>query len=487
MDQAVKSVGSPSFSNLAPAVVSSKIPAAPFLVPAVIEKLSNAPKYQRLTGVVPGEADLYCAQHVKEHGGIVLTGDSDLLVHDLGALGSVGFFRDIEIVETTEGKILRCLQYHIATIMERVDLRSSQGLKALAFEMVMDPHASFAQVLQKAKKQQAILDYPGMYRDFSEEYKSLLPLMGKPTIDKETSSTPLGEVLKWLDPRISEYVLQFPTIATAAGIAERPLRYKDTQVPLDVFLPFLVDCPSKTSAWEMSTSVRQLAYGLMNLTALDDQQISTVIEHRRQQNGSRGREWQLPTILEIPSACETLTNLLKLISEVKHIPIRKIALYQDAAYATSAGKQCLSNDFISAPGPRRLTWDSVHLSAQFHGSYYSFRILRQILGVVSAYLGSSNLPSTVQELSSALEMLPALEELPNISSDLQWLKSSESKVALTAVRTLLELDQLTESPQERVPKASKKDKKKRKRERAVCSSEGLPKRPNNMFELLNTD
>ena len=78
----------------------TRLPKPPFLVPAVIEALRNSQDWAPLIQVVPGEADTYCAQDVRQNGGIVLTSDSDLLVQDLGADGRVSFFWDVEYISS---------------------------------------------------------------------------------------------------------------------------------------------------------------------------------------------------------------------------------------------------------------------------------------------------------------------------------------------------------------------------------------------------
>ncbi|MBE7179732.1 MAG: hypothetical protein INR71_00735 [Terriglobus roseus] len=72
------------------------LPPAPFVVPAVIEALRES-GYRDVVRVVPGEADPYCAEDVRLHGGFVVTGDSDLLVYDLGQVGGVVFLQDFSL------------------------------------------------------------------------------------------------------------------------------------------------------------------------------------------------------------------------------------------------------------------------------------------------------------------------------------------------------------------------------------------------------
>jgi hypothetical protein len=227
---------------------------------------------------VPGEADLYCAKYLSQYGGIVLTGDSDLLVHDLGQDGAVSFFKEIEhsaISDTLSSQI-----YQPAAISQRLDLPISHGLHAFAFEILMDSHSTFRKLLVGARSLKAVTANPSDFKLFLKEYKQLrAPL-------NSNDSPKILPILRSLDPRISEYVLQYPYLAQIAGKEE----IAEVSETVHVFLPFLLDCPVRTNAWEVSTVIRQLAYGLINLIVPDTQQKVTVSEHRKQQDMSTGRE-----------------------------------------------------------------------------------------------------------------------------------------------------------------------------------------------------
>ncbi len=228
------------------------LPPAPFLVPAVLEALKGSDQYKDIIEVVPGEADLYCAKYLQQHGGTVLTGDSDLLVHDLGLEGAVGFFK---VIQGSSGS-LQCEIYHPTAIVDRLGLPKSHKLHSLAFEMFMDNHGTFPQLLARAKNLEAIKLYGIMYEDFLKEYVTLPSDTN--TSNPRSAATLL--VLRQLDPRISEYVLQFPSLAELAG--QSPVLHAIESSAAHVFLPFLLDCPIRTNAWEMSTATRQLAYRL---------------------------------------------------------------------------------------------------------------------------------------------------------------------------------------------------------------------------------
>lgn len=479
------------FDHKSSAVVSGHVPAIPFLVPAILEKLLASERFQGITSVSPGEADLYCARYVKEHGGTVLTGDSDLLVHDLGTRGSVSFFKDLEVSEQCNIKTIRCGQYTPALIVERLDLNPSHGLKAFAFEMVMDPHASLPKLKQRSKDIKAVTDYRDIYEDFVKEYE-VLPKKVHTTECSEEAPKSLRVVLSTLDPRISEYVLKFPQAAAVAECPFPPVQPVENRSNVDMFLPFLLDCPSKTSAWEMSTAVRQLAYGIMNLTEPKENHVTAVVEYRRQQKGSRGREWQLPTYDEIEEASAGLVELAESISKkmpsLSDIDIwRSIAFHQDLVFSSSAGKQSLGSLIIeSGVGLKRLSWDSIHFSAQLQGSFYSFRMLKQMLEVALVSQNAENLSAASKRLSVLLRSLPDLQAYPDVHTDMESFKSSMDSKSLLAVQSLLNIDGQDTTSNDN-SKSTKKDRNnKRKRVQDSRTSVEVAKRPNNMFDLLGS-
>jgi hypothetical protein len=498
----------------------TRFPAAPFLVPAVIEALSKCEVYADLVEVVPGEADSYCADYVRTHGGVVFTGDSDLLVHELGD-GAVSFFKDIDLTASAANKTsLTCIQYQVRTIVQRLGLAGTHGLLALAFEITMDAHASFRELLQKAVKLNAVSLHGPMYQEFANEYKALpssakLQKICNGVDDVQRPS--LSCQLKMLDPRVSEYLLHFSEFAQAAGLSElTQSRTFVHQNHIDVFLPFLLDCPLRTSAWEMSTSVRQLAYGLVNLVLPQEKSIFKVTEYRRLQNGSRGREWQVPAAKDLPNACADLHGLFRNL-RINMSPLpeqnlwRALAIYQDQELHLSSGKSGLSSTVIgrskgSLTFPFRLTWDGIHLYAQFQGSYYSFRILKQVLSIVLLYDESKTLPLALDQLHTDLKSLPTLGELPpavdvirNIGNpdDQRMLEMVQGLLGIQLVGDLIEVPKKRNRKQRRtcdVPEVSKSeiDPKRRVKPRNQGDSNGQEelkfrrKETINIFEPLST-
>jgi hypothetical protein len=493
---------------------STKLPAAPFLVPAIMEALSRCKRYEGLVEVVPGEADLYCANHVSSHGGVVLTGDSDLLIHEIGD-GAVGFFKDIQLAVLGDKTSLIGIQYQVGAIVQRLGLSETYRLAALAFEMTMDAHGTFQELLQKAVKLNAVSTQDAMFQEFMSDYKALESTRDlKETGNSENavhSPSPTRN-LKMLDPRVSEYLLQFPKFAQAAGLPRsRSSDSIDLADEIDVFLPFLLDCPLRTSAWEMSTAVRLLAYGAVNMILPHQDNVLKVIEYRRLQNGSRGRKWQIPMVQDLPKACTDLNELFKkLRNDPATLPGRDIwralAIYQDQDLSLSLGKPALSSIIIeqsknSRASPFRLTWDGIHLLAQFHGSYYSFRILKQILGIILLYYEPKDLPLALLQLHEELESLPTLEELPTIVDAVRNIGSPEDQAVLEMIKKLLGIQVVVESrkaPGRKVGKKrktggatedSKPPEQSKYTEESNCREESntRQRRSNNIFELLNAE
>ena len=137
-----------------------------FLVPAVIDALRNWKDLQDKVITVPEEADLYCANYVKRHGGTVITGDSDLLVHDLGHKGAVCFFKDIHVADC---EFLQGRMYTPASIKAQLKLYPDDGLRTFAYELLRDQHATLPMLLARASVSAAINADPEGYKLFCNE------------------------------------------------------------------------------------------------------------------------------------------------------------------------------------------------------------------------------------------------------------------------------------------------------------------------------
>ncbi|CAD6448922.1 8dc2c281-2d3b-46c5-9076-6c1ff1bdf83d [Sclerotinia trifoliorum] len=468
-----------------------KLPASSFLVPSIIEALQNTNKYRDIVEIVPGEADTYCASYVSQHGGIILTGDSDLLVHEIGTDSSVSFFQDVEVSSEADPWMLQSQVFHVGSIVKRLRLPSSHGICALAFEIVMDSHGTFSKLLKQATTLSAIKQHKGMYVDFVKEY---LPVdfdlaIFDPTLVKRSS---VKTALQALDPRVCEYVLQFPYLMRCLGLSQSSSASQDG-ANINIFLPFLIDCPSRTNAWEMSASIRQLAYGCMNMILPVGERRNSIFEHKRQANTSRGREWEIPAASDIPRACmEVLTFLRESRTKLEGQCIAdswsSIAFIQDAEWSesidkVSLGKKVLaglraSNPNDTSPKKSDLDWDKIHFMAQIQGSYYSFRILKQLTTFLILIGGRGSVSGPLLELNDLLQDLPSL----NAHNGFEKLESMLTTMKESILEDSYQEKQLSAS----ISAEKSKQKKKRKRDQ-LTSSRTANKKPTNPFDVLGSD
>lgn len=452
----------------------TRLPPPPFTVPAILKALRSSTDYSSVTKVVPGEADEYCAKFLKENGGIALTGDSDFLVYDIGQ-GSVVFLKDIEKDESGIPKGLLYCPTHIAARLELPDLQS------FAFELKLDAYASFPELLTRTKSFESIKSYPEKFEHFKKEYVCEL---GQPNYDDERS---LG-VLQGLDPRISEYILQIPLFAKIAG--KTPI--ESTGISPHIFIPFIFGSPAKTSPWEMSQTVRQLAYGLVNLILPPDQVISTVFEHRMQDTQSPGRELQLP-IHGIPEACQTLLTLLEQVqSKLPRLSKPEfwiaVAVCEDIEWSHQRSKSAIGPlvrhqaILLQDKVQKNLSWDILQFVAQIQSTHYSFRILKLILSLI-VLRSVDTLPQPVLQLEILLESLPPLADFPELGQALPIIKMIKDRdIAKVAHEILgIEVPQVIATPQV----SRREAKRKRKSQNNVTKKES--NRSSNPFALLETD
>lgn len=462
------------------------LPALPFLVPAILEALKASGIYREITETVPGEADLYCAKYLKLHGGIVLTSDSDLLVHDLGSKGTVSFFSDIKPVGEDAPEQLRTQILDPVALSGRFNLHESYGLISLAFEMHMDQHGTFPSQLSKAQDLKAITQHPQMFSDFLEEYTAL---PDDPSVQGSHAET--FRALRCLDPRTSEYVLQFHSLAILAG--QSFVGKKATSVSPHVFLPFLLDCPIRMTAWGLSTFIRQLAYGLVNLIVPQNEQVSDVFEHRKQIEQSQGRNLAIPSLSEISEACTAISNgyhnLHAKLPKMKESEIWiAVALQQNIDKSDLNIKTPTVQLFNQTLGELErsdgnvLSWNVIQFFAQLQASLYSLRMLKQISAVVIA-VKSTETPNSVLRLSALLESLPALIDYPDLRSAPSKFRNSETADFLGFVKQVLRALEYDYEP----AKESKASKKKRIREQANSNVPASKSRSSNPFDVLRAD
>lgn len=377
------------------------LPDPSFFVPSILETLRGHERYGLLTHLVPGEADPYCARDVEKSGGIILTSDSDLLLYDIGPEGSVVFFKDLQFDHQAdagdthaEGSIVAAT-YKQRTLCQRLSLESGQvSMLQLGFELTkrtrsrnLPPHSQWA-----------CFEYAAEYAVFALGYQSAPGFF---------STTQMDVAL--LDPRISEFVLDWARIPTnqAQNFAQ----------DLTVWLPFLIDRWDQESAWNMSTTIRQLAYSLCHFQG-SERPNPVVREYKRTMSAQS--PGQAVELVESSAAVDGVRDLIAYVDRFldeasNQLQWVTVCLGLEIGYAAQEGREsnALKLWRQAARSEGKLdssTWDSVHLAALLQGTLYSFRMLHQVLtSRTGEFLASTPMAPVAQRLSS----LPSIAEFPS--------------------------------------------------------------------------
>lgn len=385
--------------------------------------------------IVPGEADAYCAGYAEEHGGIILTGDSDLLAYNIGEEGSVVFLSDMEFLEiddagtTVDHPLVRNVIfpcYQSAAIQRRLNLPKPFGMAAVAFEIDKDPSCGFVGVLQRARSRLSSDYRSSGFRGFLSRYSGAL--LESPGTRRETAS--LQELLQVLDPRTSELVCQY---FQTRSVVDSTSREQDS---LKMYLPFILDEPTRSSAWEIGVVYRTLGYSLLNLSIQSSLPRVAMLEMRRRGQRIVGTEITLLGSDEVRGSIVSILNLVHSLADmlagdsdtIVQETWRCLVIHDIIQYHRQRDKSPPTRSQFKAILPiaqseevQIQTWASVHLLAQQQAGLYSLRILKQFADTalaVTQLTGESTLARTepgllVTELSA---LIAKLEWLPPVSA-----------------------------------------------------------------------
>ncbi|KAB5576464.1 XPG domain containing-domain-containing protein [Coniochaeta sp. 2T2.1] len=457
-----------SFSTFTGTFGPKKLPTPAFLVPAVLEALCTSETYRPSTKLVPGEADIYCARHVSSSGGVILTSDSDLLVHDLGPQGSVAFFATVEFKTLAGDKTTTVSEYSGSKICERISLPREKGLSSLGFQIILDPQVNLNRAIQLAKAQINSDTVDVEHTIFMQQYLS-------PETIEHVSLEPISGRL--LDPRISELLLGFLSKTEDASVS--------------MYLPFLADSPARTSAWEISTPLRQMAYAAAGFLATEP--ITGVVEYRRLQSLPGGTRVETVPRSQVRNYCTGLIKDIAMVQGCVAEPELRwliLAIYQDMRWSEEHQKSSiLSLDMLQAEANGNLdvgAWDFVHLHAQVQGIHYSLRMLRQVYDFVCR---DHELPEEFTVLRTELDQLSVLD-IPSIADFVERFAKVRTGVDLQRFFEWTKPgDELSVQMHSILNPKEKKGKGKRKRDKKSAGQQekkpGNPSRgSNNPFEFL---
>ncbi|TRX88898.1 hypothetical protein FHL15_010241 [Xylaria flabelliformis] len=393
------------------------LPKPPFLVPAVIEILKSCPMWGPLVKVVSGEADMFCAEDIRRHGGVLLTSDSDLLITDLGPDGTVSFFTDVVAADRSDkSQGLMACKFSLHIINDTLGLNNVGGISRVAFEAVYC-RTSFNEPLKRVKignnNNNDNNPESSGFHAFKQEYsmKEYLPM-----------DHPVQEILSILDPRISEVIIQTVLLDDNGTVPDDSSGEKSRgPETLSMFLPIMIEDRSRKSAWTMSAVTRQLAYGAMQTIAA--RMFPVVIEYRvlEASNSLMGRQIDVLGPEETLERCsllaETLDQLAGRIPDT-NMQWLAFAIYQDVIWSTSEQRSPMSASIINKGkdvfnDEDEYSWDMIHFAAQMQASFYSLRMAKQVLDVVASL---RTLPPPMRDLRERLSHLPIIAEWPTVET-----------------------------------------------------------------------
>lgn len=369
-----------------------------------------------LAEIIVGEADTYCALRASKCGGHILTGDSDLLIHDLAGQGKVIFFESIEATfsVTDDGfehvSDINVSSFDPAGICQKLGLIN---LRVLGFEMKRDPHTATTILVEKAKKGILPQDL-SEFREFEQDYLN-------PDIDAHSQPKTT------LDPRISELVAQFTHS-----------EFQPPEKSATIFFPIVTEDHSRAAIWSYSTRIRQIGYSILMLSrSSSSSNLQAVTECYRR--GSRIGNIQIDP-LDVLTTATSIKSLTARLAEVRTGAAENVR--QSAAYwqyiavaelldALGEELQVLPplshlRNIFNPPNPKSvITWNEIRLLGQIHTVLYSFRILKQLatLSLQSGVIDDPSLRTAVADLTKSLSDLPPLTHLMKSRRALQMMIS----------------------------------------------------------------
>lgn len=429
------------------------LPQNPFTVQAIIDTLRISSRYGAVTHVVPGEADSFCAEMARTaRATLILTGDSDLLIYDIGS-SSVVFLDDILL----PGRDLppSCSVFSPPSLGARLELPvtdSTHGIRRFAFELVKRSHASLLQLLSACREPVN----SGGYAEFSQGYEAQQLIVSLP---------PAGVDPTPLDSRLLELVIQ-----TSLHVLPPPYQTgSQSSGPKRIFLPNPLENYGRSSCFDTSIDIRRIAYSLLPWIA--DGYDRGIWEFKRLHilNG-RGTPVPLCPLSELPAATRELIAVLSyMASQVREENAEHfwpaIAVGLDTHYARSEGKTAVVSSLagmalrVSEMTPV-VPWDVVHFRAQVHACCYSFRLLGQVLSLVRLYDPSEASDTVYDLMRPYLSRVPSLGQLPSTDIILEFLSPAPRDSLMARMLRVLEQQGLApkESPIAATPKKARKSK-----------------------------
>jgi XPG domain containing len=413
-----------------------QLPPAPFIVACVLDDLRNDWKSEYHVLVVPGEADSYCASIARTTGAAILSNDSDMTMYDLGSEGSLVLLDTLDLElgggVNHEGKrqdqFLKARRLHPLNIARRLSLTTPIGNPSLlrfGFERLNDPSTPTGTIRSRltgclsAEASEAFEDFCKLYTDLKEI----------------ESAEAVVNVLVQLDPRLSELYCQYNCKEYVVHPPHSP----------HIYMPPLVEDPTRDSSWTYGKDLRILAYSLLKISAENNgnlQHSDRVIEFQRRGPRIVGVPLKVLSRVELVSSMEaTVRDLCEHDFTVGALlQWRLIGLKKVNMEKARHGKPTLSHAWVAeflrkGYAGDSLSWDDIHTYANVQACLYSFWILKQACAVSKS---RTYLRPYVDSLTKAIQPLVSLRRL--VESRWEILSSSQNLPDAVIAEALGQLD-----------------------------------------------
>lgn len=334
--------------------------------------------YSQVTETVPGEADSFLGAAAVRYGGIVLTGDSDLLVfsggeHDWGVV----MLQDLTF--TDSGANARVFRARVIEQMLKFPMLD------IAYQTSLDGQASFSSILTRLERVQERRRQGVGQSDIPEEFKKEYHL---PTEQQR------GRVLE--EPRIGELLFQ---------------REKGIKTGRRMFLPFLNEDSQRSPAWDIGAEVRRLAYSILFENEGEVKEIyrrgqritESVVEcYSQEETKERISSLEL-LVAQYPSSWWAVLVLFNIVDSAKERGQKP----NSGAELAAVAKTLLPKDITPPERTRqKWTWPLVQLFAMSQAGWYSLLLLREVLVYCEAKTTVERGMATAAALRKGLKLLP---------------------------------------------------------------------------------
>jgi hypothetical protein len=413
------------------------LPQNPFTVQAVIDVLKLSPKYSSLTHIVPGEADTFAARLAYDvPSAFILTGDSDLLIYDIGK-GRVVFLDDITLFEVHTAPT--CVSFSPLAIETKLGLAGNgppSRIRRFAFELLRQPHASLAQLLAECKEPIDKHEYARFDQLYQYE-RGVSP-------SSWVMSCPLA-----LDARFVEVALYFRAqYMFPSHQMECALNTSDAA---PIFLPSLHDSCERSSCFSASEEVRQIAYSVLCIGV--DSPCQGVQEFRRLHvPGGCGVAIPILPPADLLTAtrylAEVLSRVVRLLENDGNHFWPAITLGLDICSSRARGKAAMVVKTVGT-GQRTgsmassLPWDLVHFKSQVDACCYSFRLLSQALCLVRQCQPSQLVETIYDLMAPFLCRISCLQQFPRLEQTQEFLAPAVYSSHLARILRTLDQEGLT--------------------------------------------